>query len=111
MRSRRASATSRGDRDRTCDLWYWRRWGSVARAANPCPRWYRAIDGEACGTCRYSGGMETGRLTEAESKEREESLTAAGIEVVTDAPSTITLLRKTTEELIADVKAWGSRSR
>ena len=55
--------------------------------------------------------METGRLTEAESKEREESLTAAGIEVVTDAPSTITLLRKTTEELIADVKAWGSRSR
>ena len=34
------------------------------------------------------------QLTEAEARAREERLTAAGIKVVTDAPSTVTLLRQ-----------------
>ena len=48
------------------------------------------------------------QLTEAEARAREERLTAAGIKVVTDAPSTVTLLRrKTTEEMLAKAKAAG----
>ena len=56
----------------------------------------------------YIGDVEKReRLAEAEAKAREERLTAAGVKVVSDAPSTVTLLRKTTEELVTEAKAAG----
>ena len=51
--------------------------------------------------------MEPKYLSEAEAQERDDRLRAAGITVVTDALSTITLLRKTTEEMLAEAKAAG----
>jgi hypothetical protein len=48
------------------------------------------------------------RMTEAEQKAWEAEMKAAGIRIVTDAPTTVTLLRrKTTEALLAEARAAG----
>ena len=49
----------------------------------------------------------TRQLTEAEAKAREERWKGRGFKVTTDAPSTVTLLRRTTEEMLAEAMAAG----
>ncbi len=51
--------------------------------------------------------MAKERLTQAEAIAWERRAKAAWINVVTDAPSTVTLLRKTPEEMLGEAKAAG----